>query len=91
MNHGPVLIFFLKFALAETIELREKIQTIISEACAEINTKRTGLNKNLETALDNTMFDKTSNLYGVEKNFDSLFSSIVLFLEQDVTYNVTMI
>jgi len=70
--------------------LREKIQTIISEACAKISTKVTGPNETPETTLDDKLFDETDNLFGVEKNFESLFPSIVLFLEQDVRYSVTM-
>ena len=70
--------------------MREKIQTIILEACAKISTKVTGPNETPETSLDDKLFNETNNLFGVEKNFESLFPSIVLFLEQDVRYNVTM-
>ena len=78
------------FVPVSQTKLESDIQSLITKACLEISARRNQAKANPKNTPDTPQAVTADDMLLIEKNFDSLFSTIVLFIEQDPFSNVPM-
>ena len=82
-----ILILILNFSVASQTDLLNEIQSLITKAYLEVAQSELEPNINTPELLE---ADSTEELLPLEQNFQSLFTTIVWFLEHDPYTSIAM-